>query len=1711
MPTPIVWNPQVKKILKKYDVAAMDYEPTQEERATISSTEYSFYQAWHNRPDTATKINGKKFKEQSWLGNVIGGIENATLTDWICELVQNAFDQDAKNCELLINKVEGELKFRHNGLPIRGPESGRYIGDVVALMEVGISLKSFDLKSEGRYGVGFKYWKHHFEEASLSSGGLTMSWDKDWKTTAPSRIKKSDWTEFNFCRHIQSSPLELDTSSLERLRNAIRMRPSNFEMKVRTIDSDGKQSFSWKHEMTQETDFNGIDLLSFKDEYDDLEQVLETTLMRIKMNSPVFSSDISEEIRVCFTNAIEELQEQRMKLEGNIPIKVQRAVDDYFSDSFLVLGVFHEEDAKGELLSLFPISAEGKSESRISFDAPFDIKPDRLNLKEDKEDGKPKRNRVLIKMLLTSYGNLLKAIQSLPDFLPEDLIDHLLNHPPGCGETSDLDIKVQDFSIHETCSNDWRRYTPIWEDPPDTQDDDPSELLGVDCWPLSDGTLMQASTDAKPLDRDLADYILANPDDAAWVNQRLEGEAIIHRGVPVWNWILKEQSKLIGYSGISIDVPDDWPAPSSLLNHLTQQKKWPPWLPTITLGLDGQGVAEWDANTQVAFLLNGADESLDPENSDLREIIENSGQRVVMLAKELKPLFDSLSEDDRTNAPTSNFHKADDLGSDDEIRRALLTHVFEDADTFPDDSLRAHVGTHNQKDRFPILTERTDLEAKPLLLVPQPGKFWESVRLNVTQKGEKLWFPSNKSMRGGSTSLKSVPPSVRELAHSGHDVWSFYPLQDNDDSLTVARRPDTRTPNVIHWDHDFHPPELIDAMKVAIQHLRESSFNQRNHPIQLSGKDDAVIGLLSIIAPDTNNLCKDMIKEEKALKLPRLLNTCYMPSNALIKKGFENEDGDRGEIWTHGSNDWHQLKADSVSYKPTLGTPEQEWPNHLANVTNPLDLLKIRGMGEINDPDSDIVDIWDARLNDEGGKGNINYGVLCRDLRLDHAIMESARGDEAHLETALEVSSRCLSRLDDISKIWLFEGYWSRVGKRKWEFRVDKIGTSYDPNITRTPIRYVGGQPRISTARNSRQHPHFSDLSVKGVLGFHMSTTKLRSDWEIEYLDECWVPCIDPPSKQLKLALDAKGLSLVQTSQEAFNWSMQANISGTPWKNRLQTLCQIAVSSPANQQNELLELVNSMLNEEQQRTSPGNSSSACRLLLKSLDDSIIVGFPFLVKLMSGTTRNLVDVIQEANQDKSLAGNDLINLFDNIRCCNWLFDRTSSQFKASEQLGLAGRLIRIISHRDAQILFNMPSTIRTLLASDGEWKSNRYALDDGAEIVIVPPHLIDRLVAANSQLEEIKTPELNIKLMNAQVGTPPSLGFINSLIRLTQMMDKMYEPLDDFKQYLKDRPQLTIINGSKAAQENIPITNGILSVGDGGWLLDSGSNHLVYGALGTVPSEESIDLLKDLMLEHRTLDTDIIETSTKNPKKAIIAYQNLMSGAIEKKQRAELTISHMDKEAPNPWCNRDEYDSQFFLSNPRGELEIQKPTWSNSDNALEYYLTKKETYLNQLHSGPISIPDQNRRMLEAMYEGRPCIIDGISPIVTDSDDILGSNIYPHQKVTISQDMIGDHPYYEYAGKNLTGEGLLGNTLLVSGGAAEPLRRTLDNNRLDFNADFINLLLDTINQKQWDRSNDFVLVDGAFVNSITKDRVGIHLHKLHLLHIAALYSAVSEMVM
>lgn len=562
------WNDEVKEIFNKYE-SRQNREKTKgqnlnlrapdEDWDILESAEFAFYQGVNFlQRQLQSDIETRLESDNQWFSLYLDGTINTEINDWICELVQNAFDKDATECFCEIDKENGTLKFGHNGIGIRGPMRGSKsrLGDVLALINMGTSLKSYDLNSEGRFGVGFKYWMRHFHEVVLNSDGFRFGWNRKYELQVIEENNledRSGWTIFEFSginENGQQSFNDLTLDTLSRLYGAIRMRTKVLKFDIIIKDSDSIiEEVSWNHELTESHEVLGMKILSFRDSDITGQKYSNSTLMIVPPDSDFFPDDDTKFLEESLFDEVNSLNERRINV-GKDPlfksdVEARKLVSDYLSKNPFILGFHHEEGDFGQLIRMFPITNAGHSNSRISFYAPFKIQPNRLELTPFPDyQFSPKVNDIFFKMMLYSYGKFLQVIQEDNTIIDEELIQFILLNPPGEDDSdpASLDYVIRNSFFFEENNKD--------------------NLFDLECWPNSNGVVNRYGDNAKQLDKSLIKYkqellVNDNKEDILWLSHNIEnnmicfGKDIFDTDTPIHNWITNIFASELGYCSLN--------------------------------------------------------------------------------------------------------------------------------------------------------------------------------------------------------------------------------------------------------------------------------------------------------------------------------------------------------------------------------------------------------------------------------------------------------------------------------------------------------------------------------------------------------------------------------------------------------------------------------------------------------------------------------------------------------------------------------------------------------------------------------------------------------------------------------------------------------------------------------------------------------------------------------------------------------------------------------------------------------------------------------------------------------------------------------------------------------------------------------------------------------------------------------------------------------
>ena len=186
------------------------------------------------------------------------------LTFWFTELVQNAMDsgwnKDDRTTVIELKIFKDKLVFFHNGRPphYRNEKLFQHDEDGSELMAMiwKRSTKRASIGTEGRFGIGFKFWTYHFKYAKLDAEGWSCEWNSKWENIKLTnsdvdsgmqltfREFKTETTEKKL-EEFSKNPTGL-LDDLSRLISGISMLPRSLDFSVSVND---KKIWQIKHEV----------------------------------------------------------------------------------------------------------------------------------------------------------------------------------------------------------------------------------------------------------------------------------------------------------------------------------------------------------------------------------------------------------------------------------------------------------------------------------------------------------------------------------------------------------------------------------------------------------------------------------------------------------------------------------------------------------------------------------------------------------------------------------------------------------------------------------------------------------------------------------------------------------------------------------------------------------------------------------------------------------------------------------------------------------------------------------------------------------------------------------------------------------------------------------------------------------------------------------------------------------------------------------------------------------------------------------------------------------------------------------------------------------------------------------------------------------------------------------------------------------------------
>ena len=415
--------------------------------------EVAFLQAMSavNFPDTTPTRNTHYIQQIAALHL----LQDDRLDSWITELIQNSQDSGASNL-ILRHGVEA-VHFSHDGARFKGNE-------LTSLFSMYSTTKNLDVRSIGRFGIGFKYWMNFFNSLEVQtrdqndrfrlrishanrdddSGLPTFEYDTVDRATDFSTIFKfsdvRDITvsnefspeEFLQERVPQSLPLllDLDTGGFSfRIVNAV----IEGETRDRTLRSSSDERFlDIEH-------FAGVRF--HKISYGFTDDTNDRSCLRFSFSNSWIEEHMPDEYINLKNQMIEEYMETQERY-GQIKTiqEATNVVESGLSDDadgqrtlFNIVYLLEEPPEKKGYFSSRFIADRAQIDIPFLFDAPFRLEVNRLNLNLRVEDRGMSWNRPTLTICGKLYNQVLEWLLQCQD---EDLfqinldgndIDRLIN------------------------------------------------------------------------------------------------------------------------------------------------------------------------------------------------------------------------------------------------------------------------------------------------------------------------------------------------------------------------------------------------------------------------------------------------------------------------------------------------------------------------------------------------------------------------------------------------------------------------------------------------------------------------------------------------------------------------------------------------------------------------------------------------------------------------------------------------------------------------------------------------------------------------------------------------------------------------------------------------------------------------------------------------------------------------------------------------------------------------------------------------------------------------------------------------------------------------------------------------------------------------------------------------------------------------------------
>jgi hypothetical protein len=307
-------------------------------------------------------------------------LKDERIDSWMSELIQNAQDVEANILSVTVE--ENSLTFSHNGSKFK-------LKELHALFLSNVSTKATDIRTIGRFGIGFKYWLKFYtflEVKSYDYDGYSYSIKVSGKGDYEPRFKKikhdksltnpkDSVTEFIFSDKIKNKTKSENIVSNRVIRSLPLLHKSAQDFNF-TLNSNGEKN-SYSVSRNPEIQDNIVDNTKIQHlNVNAATKESNTKCIKLSLSMKYFKEKFPEDYQSLLSEIEKEVS---YWAEGNADMKHTEKETLPKLDITLVYPTFNESQSGGVLAVKF-VAEQATIKPPILFDAPFMLTPNRLNL-----------------------------------------------------------------------------------------------------------------------------------------------------------------------------------------------------------------------------------------------------------------------------------------------------------------------------------------------------------------------------------------------------------------------------------------------------------------------------------------------------------------------------------------------------------------------------------------------------------------------------------------------------------------------------------------------------------------------------------------------------------------------------------------------------------------------------------------------------------------------------------------------------------------------------------------------------------------------------------------------------------------------------------------------------------------------------------------------------------------------------------------------------------------------------------------------------------------------------------------------------------------------------------------------------------------------------------------------------------------------------------